>query len=77
MPAAERAAHPQVMDIEGELIEEDPAQCQAFALEWFTKARPPSNGAITHQMARIDLAIRTKRTTRCQAKQRVSPLQGA
>ena len=54
---------PQVLNIERPLIEEHLAQCRVFALEWSTKAHLPGNTAITHQLARIYLTIRTKWVT--------------
>ena len=60
---SEKAAQPKVLNIERPHIEEHLKQCQAFAIELSTKAHTPGNGAITHQLARIDLAIRTKWVT--------------
>ena len=36
---AEKAVQPKARNIERELIEEDLAQCKAFALEWSTKQK--------------------------------------
>ena len=50
---AEKLLQPKVLNIERECIEEHLAQCRAFAVEWSTKAHPPSMAAITQQMTRI------------------------
>ena len=62
-PDEERRQTSKVLNVERELIEEHFAQCRAFALEWSTKFKRPSNGSITHQMARIELAMWTTWTS--------------
>jgi hypothetical protein len=51
---------PKRLMIERDPIEQHLAQCRAFTIEWSTKQHPPSTGAITRQMARIDLEIRKR-----------------
>jgi hypothetical protein len=50
----------QVLNIDRSLVEDHLAQCRAFVLEWSTKSKPPDQGTITRQMARIDLKIRER-----------------
>ena len=57
---AEKALNAKVLNIEREYIEEHLAQCRAFAVEWSTKAHPPSMAAITRQLTRIEINIRER-----------------
>ena len=61
-PAAEISRKPMVLMVDREIIEEHLANCRSFILEWTTSDRPPSNGSITNQLARIDLRLREKWT---------------
>ena len=57
---SDRAAQPERLNIDRELIEDHLANCRKFVIEWTTKPKPPPDHAITAQLQRIDMHLREK-----------------